>query len=127
MNLPEKILKQFEPELQKLKEEDNVPIRRSSNSNSRNSNIHRIQIPKKTGQNIRKGEITMIPAKGLFDDYNAIDKENIPAAEKVWKYIPKLLKIILNCRTNTAKIMEKMGIEKETIPTKEVKKEEVVK
>lgn len=56
----------------------------------------------------------MIPSKGLFDDYNAIDKENISAAEKVWKYIPKLLKVILNTRTNTVKLMDKMGIPRET-------------
>ena len=70
----------------------------------------------------KAGEVTkderrnkvMIPSKGLFDDYNAIDKENISAAEKVWKYIPKLLKVILNTRTNTVKLMDKMGIPRET-------------
>lgn len=63
----------------------------------------------------------MIPAKNLFDDYNAIDKENISAAEKVWKYIPKLLKIILNTRTNTVKIMDKLGIPRDTVEDKKNK------
>jgi hypothetical protein len=61
----------------------------------------------------------MIPSKGLFDDYAAIDKEQIGAAEKIWKYIPKLVKIILNCRTNTVKIMDKLQI-----PRDEIKKVE---
>jgi len=55
----------------------------------------------------------VIPAKGIWDDFKAIDKEPISAAEKVWKYIPKLIKVILNCRTNTAKIMDKLGIPKD--------------
>ena len=52
----------------------------------------------------------MIPAKGLWSDFDAIDKENISAADKVWKFMPKLLKVILNCRTNTTAVMDKLGI-----------------
>ena len=69
----------------------------------------------------------MIPSKGLFEDYTAIDKEEISAAEKVWKYIPKLIKVILNCRTNTVKIMDKLGIPRETddkVKVPEIKKVE---
>lgn len=54
----------------------------------------------------------MIPSKGLFDDYKKIDEEKISAAEKVWKYLPRLIKVVLNCRTNTMKIMEKLGVPK---------------
>jgi len=94
----------------------------SSNTiGSGSSSIFRGRIPEKTRQinNVKEREEKfMIPSKGLFDDYNAIDKESIGAAEKVWKYLPKLIKVVLNCRTNTVKIMDAMKI-----PRDEGKKE----
>jgi hypothetical protein len=88
---------------------DNIIIGRSRNVLSRRVS--------KEINNRGKEETLMIPSKGLFDDYNAIDKENISVAEKVWKYIPKLLKVILNTRTNTVKIMDKLGIPRDTVET----------
>jgi len=63
----------------------------------------------------------MIPAKDVFGDYNKIDKENISTTDKVWKFIPRLIKIILNTRTNTARIMDKLGIPRDTEANKESK------
>jgi hypothetical protein len=125
-------LNQKEIELNLKKEETNVvPVKSissvSSGSDSgRGSRIHlQVSNRKEINQINKKEEKLMIPSKGLFDDYNAIDKESIDAAEKVWKMIPKLIKIILNCRTNTVKIMDKLGIPREELPKKEVKQEEV--
>ena len=63
----------------------------------------------------------MIPASEAFKDYSEIDKEQITAAEKVWKFLPKLLKVVLNCRTNTSRVMEKLGIPKDEIKKEETK------
>lgn len=87
---------------------------------SRSRSVFRSKVSTKISE--KGGEIKMIPSKGIFDDYNAIDKEQIPVADKVWKFIPKLIKVILNCRTNTVKIMDKLGI-----PRDDIKKEGEVK
>ena len=112
---------------------DNVHTRSDSGRSSGISNrrvsgdVHRSDILEtksvKTDINT-KGDRSMIPSKGLFDDYNIIDKEQIPVAEKVWKFIPKLLKLTLNTRTNTVKIMDKLGIPRETEETRKPKTQE---
>jgi hypothetical protein len=56
----------------------------------------------------------MIPARGIFQDYEDINKENIPTVDKIWKFLPKIVKIILNTRTNTVRLMDKAGIPRET-------------
>jgi hypothetical protein len=104
----------------------------SNSSGSWSSNLLRGRISEKRRILIRdeRREKLMVPSKGLFDDYNAIDKEDISVAEKVWKYIPKLLKVILNTRTNTVKIMDKLGIPRETddkVKVQEVGKPNVIK
>jgi hypothetical protein len=91
---------------------------RDRSDSGRRGNVDLPDLRKKELKNLTKGGRIMIPSKGLFDDYNAIDKEEIGTAEKVWKMIPKLIKIILNCRTNSVKIMDKLGV-----PRDEVKKE----
>jgi hypothetical protein len=122
-------LNKKEKELNLKKEVTNdVPTQTTTGVNNRNSdrgsrdvNLSNLR-KKELSKNFRKGGRIMIPSKGLFSDYDAIDKEKIGAAEKVWKYIPKLIKTILNCRTNTVKIMDKFGI-----PREEIKKKEEVK
>jgi hypothetical protein len=117
-------------ELNLRKEETNGPIISSThisnrNSSWRNGSVRLSESNREINKDERRNKL-MIPSKGLFTDYDAIDKENISAAEKVWKYIPKLIKVILNCRTNTVKIMDKLGIprdeEKKQIPEKTVEK-----
>jgi hypothetical protein len=61
----------------------------------------------------------MIPAKGVFDDLNKIKEGASPDVVKVVEALEKLAKIILNTRTNTVKIMDKL-----CIPRDEVKKEQ---
>jgi len=117
-------LNQKEKELNLTKEVNNdVRTRSNSNVSSNRSNDSGVFVSKERRKSINTvkegGKTAMIPSKGLFEDYTAIDKEEISAAEKVWKYIPKLIKIILNCRTNTVKIMDKLGIPRDTAEKKE--------
>ena len=57
----------------------------------------------------------MITAKGLFDDFAAIDKDVKYTTDyaRFSAKIEKLAKVVLNCRTNTVKVMDKLGIPRE--------------
>ncbi len=125
----QKDLKKKAEELNIKEEKNDVSVKTDSSLRSgsssrwrRNVNLSNLR-KEKVNKVYRKEEtVKMIPSKGLFEDYNAIDKEQISAAEKVWKYIPKLIKIILNCRTNTVKIMDKLEIPRESIDRKKEQK-----
>lgn len=61
----------------------------------------------------------MITAKGLFDDFKAIDEDvKLSDIQKVGAKLEKIAKVVLNCRSNDVKIMDKLGV-----PREEVKKE----
>ena len=57
----------------------------------------------------------MITAKGLFDDFATIDKDVKYKTdyERLSAKLEKLAKVVLNCRTNTVKVMDKLGIPRE--------------
>lgn len=60
-----------------------------------------------------------ITAKGAFQDYEEINKEPIGVVEKVWKFIPKIVKLLLSIRSNQVKMMEKLGVPKDVKKEKE--------
>jgi len=64
----------------------------------------------------------MITAKGLFDDFVEIDKDTtLTEYQKLSKKIEKLAKVVLNCRTNTVKVMDKLGVSRDVEEKKENK------
>jgi len=64
---------------------------------------------------MKGGYVLMITAKGLFDDFAAIDKDVKYTTDyaRLSAKLEKLAKVVLNCRTNTVKVMDKLGIPRE--------------
>ena len=114
MNIPDKIIKN----LNITKEEKNVSIRSNSNNNSGSGFVSRIQVSKEREQNLKRGEIVMITAEGAKSD---VEKLIVEAKDENTKLVLKailvMIKVILTCRTNTVRIMEKLGVERETKST----------
>jgi hypothetical protein len=89
-------------------------------NSGRRSNVNLSNIRKKELKNLRKGGIVMIPAKGIWDDFKAIDaNDKLNDYQKLSLKLEKIVKLVLNCRTNSVRLMDKMGI-----PRDEAKKEE---
>ncbi|MFH0806052.1 MAG: hypothetical protein V1901_04205 [Patescibacteria group bacterium] len=64
----------------------------------------------------------MITARGLYEDFKAIDANvELNDIQKIGAKIEKLAKVVLNCRTNSVAVMDKLGIPRETIKKEEVK------
>jgi hypothetical protein len=62
----------------------------------------------------------MITAKGLFDDFKAIDADaTLTDYQKISAKLEKLAKVVLNCRTNEVAIMDFLKIPKSVAPKKE--------
>jgi len=122
MNIPDKIIKK----LIITEEVKNVSIGGSNNNNSGDSSVSRIQVSKENRTNLNKGGV-MITAEGAKTD---VEKLIIEAKDENTKLVLKailvVIKVILTCRTNTVRIMDKMGIERETkfTPREVVKTEE---
>ena len=64
----------------------------------------------------------MITAKGLVDDFKAIDADTkLSDIQKVGAKVEKLAKVVLNCRTNDVRIMDFLKIPRETPKKEEIK------
>jgi len=88
----------------KKEDENNVHIRSDIRFNIRNSNRRngsiRLSECNKEIINIKKEENKVITAKGAFDDYEAICKEEISDIAKLVKVMRIILKLLVSIRTN---------------------------
>jgi hypothetical protein len=95
---------------------------RDSDRGSRDVNLSDLR-KKELNKNFRKGGRIMIPARGIWDDFKQIDADTkLTDYQKLSLKIEKVVKLVLNCRTNSVKIMDKLEI-----PREEIKKKEEVK
>jgi len=97
MNIPDKILKQYNIE----KEVDNVPIRNNSNSGSRGSDLPGVSLSKERRKDINiinKGEI-MITKDAALDDLGKINVD-APVGKVIIEVARILIKILATMRTN---------------------------
>jgi len=98
---------------------------RDRSNSGRRGNVNLPDIRKKIiNKNLTKGGKIMIPAQGIWDDFKKIDADDkLNDYQKLSLKLEKIVKVILNCRTNTTKIMTKLEIPLDTIEKQKEKKE----